>query len=66
MNQHDFSRKDYVRQYPSLWVSSKPKEPQPMTSTDLPHLDLRYESNNQPIPESSGLINENTRAYEKE
>ena len=63
---HDYSKRDYVRQYPDWFVSSRPEAPVDKTSYDLPHLDLRYESNNQPIPESSGLINENTRAYEKE
>ena len=66
MNKHDYSKREFVKQYPSLWVSSKPEPPVDKTSYDLPHLDLRYESSNQPIPESTGLINENTRAFEKE
>ena len=65
MNRHDFSKKDHIKQYPSLWVSSRPHRPKDKTSYDVPHLDLRYETNNIPQPESTDIANENTRAYVK-
>ena len=65
---HDFSRTDHVRQYPSLFVSSRPNYPRDRTSNAVPKLDLRYETNNDPMdePESTNITNENTRAYEND
>ena len=62
MNHHDYSKREHVSQYPSFWVSSKPKPPKLTTSFDVPKLDLRYDSSNLPSDESN-LTNENTRAY---
>ena len=64
---HDFNRKDHVRQYPSLFVSSRPSYPKDRTSNSVPHLDLRWETNNEPQdePEVSGIVNENSRIYER-
>ena len=62
MSQHDYSKHDFVKQYPPLWVSSKPKPPKLTTSFDVPKLDLRYDTSNLPSDESY-LTNENTRAY---
>ena len=64
---HDFSRKDHVRQYPSLFVSSRPNYPKDRTSYDVPKLDLRYETSNytQDEPETTDIVNENSRIYER-
>ena len=63
MNRHDFSKKEQIKQYPSFWTSSRPEPPKPMTSIDVPKLDLKWDSSNQPS-ESTNLSNENTRLYE--
>ena len=62
MNQHDFSKKDHKNQYPAYWTTSKPKKPKPLTSLDLPKLNLRYYTDEIPSDENN-LINESTRAY---
>ena len=61
MNRHDFSKKEHVKQYPSIFTNSRPNPPKLITSFDVPKLDLRYDSNNQPPPDTSNLTNEGTR-----
>ena len=61
---HDFSKREHTSQYPSWWVSSKPQEPKPMTSIDVPKLDLKYYGDETPEPETLNLTNEGTRVYE--
>ena len=62
---HDYSKREKVAQYPSLWVSSRPNPPKLSTSFDVPHLDLRYDTSNMP-QEQSNLSNESTRVYRDE
>ena len=66
MNRHDFSKREHIKQYPSLFVSSRPNYPKPITSYDVPKLDLRYETSNDPQdePETTNIVDENTRVYE--
>ena len=59
---HDFSKREFVKQYPPIFVSSRPEFPKPRTSTYLPHLNLKWIVN-KPQPESTGIVNENTRIY---
>ena len=68
MNRHDFSKREHIKQYPSLFVSSRPNYPKDRTSYDVPKLDLRYETSNDPQdePETSDIVNENTRANDNE
>ena len=65
MNRHDFSKKEQVRQYPSYFTNSRPEPPVDRTNYDVPKLDLRYESNNIPQPESTGIVDESTRIYKE-
>ena len=62
MNQHDYSKRDYVKQYPSYWTSSKPMKSKPLTSFNLPKLNLKYYTDELP-PDENNLVNESTRAY---
>ena len=63
MNKHDYSKRDFVKQYPPWFVSSKPKPPKFLKSKNVPYLNLKYYSDEIPEPETTNLSNENTRAY---